>query len=78
MKPIDTAVFWVEYIARNGKDALKSPSVDLPWWQNSLLDVYGFILAMVLLTVYAIVKTLKFLFCCICFSKSQDEKLKKN
>ncbi|KAJ8667742.1 hypothetical protein QAD02_009405 [Eretmocerus hayati] len=44
MKPLDAAVFWVEYIARHGKKALRSPIVDMPWFQAKLLDVYAFLL----------------------------------
>ncbi|KAJ8681570.1 hypothetical protein QAD02_017362 [Eretmocerus hayati] len=51
MTPMDTAAFWVEYIARHGKDALRAPIVDLPWWQASLLDVYGFIVAVILILI---------------------------
>ncbi|XP_032453936.1 uncharacterized protein LOC100123458 [Nasonia vitripennis] len=54
MSPMDTSIFWVEYIARHGKDALRSPVVDMPWWQASLLDVYGFILALNLLFLYVL------------------------
>ena len=40
----DTMNFWVGYIIRNGARALRSPAVDLYWWQVELLDVYGFLL----------------------------------
>ncbi|XP_031777616.1 UDP-glucuronosyltransferase 2C1-like [Nasonia vitripennis] len=57
MSPMDTAVYWVEYIGRHGKNALRSPLVDMPWYQKKLLDVYGFIL----LTLYAIYFVMKLL-----------------
>ncbi|XP_043467689.1 UDP-glucosyltransferase 2-like [Leptopilina heterotoma] len=41
--PSQTVNYWVEYIIRNGPNVLRSPSVDLQWWENELLDVYGFI-----------------------------------
>lgn len=59
MSPMDTSIFWVEYIARHGKDALRSPVVDMPWWQASLLDVYGFILFSMLLIMYVIAKLVR-------------------
>ncbi|XP_057333523.1 UDP-glycosyltransferase UGT5-like [Microplitis mediator] len=40
MSAVDTAVYWIEYAVRNGPDALRSPIVDMPWWQVALLDVY--------------------------------------
>ena len=51
MSPKETVVFWVEYIIRHG-NILKSPAVDLAWWQVELLDVYGFILSLVLIILY--------------------------
>ncbi|XP_008210453.1 UDP-glucuronosyltransferase 2C1-like [Nasonia vitripennis] len=50
MTPMNTALFWIEYIARHGKNALRSPIVDMPWWQSSLFDVYTFICAVFVLT----------------------------
>lgn len=56
MTPMDTAVFWIEYIDRHGKNALRSPIVDLSWWQSSLFDVYSFILMVFVLTIFIIKK----------------------
>ncbi|KAJ8680730.1 hypothetical protein QAD02_016517 [Eretmocerus hayati] len=52
MAPIDTAVFWVEYVARHGKNCLRAPIVDMPWWQANLIDVYAFIVGVVLVAIY--------------------------
>ena len=54
MSPSDTAIFWIEYIHRHGKDVLKPPILELTWWQASLLDVYGFILASVIISLYVL------------------------
>ena len=51
---METAIFWVEYIARHGKHALRSPLVDMPWWQATLLDVYGFIIIVIVIISYII------------------------
>ncbi|XP_014204423.2 UDP-glucuronosyltransferase 2B18 [Copidosoma floridanum] len=56
VNPIDTAVYWVEYIHRHGKDALRSPLVDMPWWQIYLLDVYGVIVAAIAVVIYLLIK----------------------
>ncbi|KAF7987446.1 hypothetical protein HCN44_003208 [Aphidius gifuensis] len=42
--PLDTACYWIEYIGRHGKNALRSPTLDLAWWQVQLLDVYAAVL----------------------------------
>ena len=58
---MQTAIFWVEYISRHGKDALRSPLVDMPWWQASLLDVYGFIIIIIVIILYTIKQLFKLL-----------------
>ncbi|XP_046736275.1 UDP-glucosyltransferase 2-like [Diprion similis] len=50
--PLDTAIFWIEYILKNGGDALRSPAVKLSWWQLVLLDIYASIMAAVILAIY--------------------------
>ncbi|KAL2748506.1 UDP-glucosyltransferase 2-like [Vespula maculifrons] len=62
LKPIDTASFWIEYIVKYGKDALRSPAMDLNWWQVELLDVYAFLLFTSIVIVYITIHlTLMFL-----------------
>ncbi|XP_046658304.1 LOW QUALITY PROTEIN: UDP-glycosyltransferase UGT5-like [Homalodisca vitripennis] len=40
MSPLDTAVYWTEYVLRHkGARHLRSPAVDMPWYQLWLLDV---------------------------------------
>lgn len=51
MNARDTAIFWVEYIIRNGENALRSPSMDMPWWRAELVDVYLFFFTSLLLIV---------------------------
>ncbi|XP_048509528.1 UDP-glucosyltransferase 2-like isoform X1 [Athalia rosae] len=52
--PQETSVFWIEYILKHGADSLRSPAVQLTWWQTELLDVYGFIIGVILLAIYAV------------------------
>ncbi|KAJ8668910.1 hypothetical protein QAD02_000169 [Eretmocerus hayati] len=42
--PLETAIYWTEYVARHGKYSLKLPAFYLPWWQASLIDVYCFVI----------------------------------
>lgn len=42
MKAMDTALFWIEYVAQYG-NVLRSPALELTWWQLNLIDVYGFL-----------------------------------
>ena len=42
MNPIDTGIFWIEFVLRNDGSAglMKPLSYSLSWWQRHLLDVY--------------------------------------
>ncbi|XP_076174508.1 UDP-glycosyltransferase UGT5 [Ptiloglossa arizonensis] len=55
VSPLDTAVWWVEYIARgNALPYLKGVGSKMPWWKRNLLDVGGFIGLVAMIFVYAI------------------------
>ncbi len=61
--PLDEAVYHVEYVMRHGgADFLRSPSKDLYWFQYMLLDVAAFILAVVFILMFIVVKTCR----CLC------------
>lgn len=56
---MDTAAFWIEFVIRNGKDSLRSPAMDLTWWQVALLDVYAVMILISITVVYVILKILR-------------------
>ncbi|XP_028642646.1 UDP-glucuronosyltransferase 2B1-like isoform X2 [Grammomys surdaster] len=63
MKPLDRAVFWIEYVMRNkGAKHLRPALHDLNWFQYHSLDVIGFLLVCVVAVVFIITKCC--LFCC--------------
>ncbi|KAJ8676537.1 hypothetical protein QAD02_012324 [Eretmocerus hayati] len=55
LQPDEAVTYWTEYIIRHGKNALKSPGVDLEWWQRELLDVYAFLLVCAITIICTIV-----------------------
>ncbi|XP_033217779.1 UDP-glucuronosyltransferase 2B31-like [Belonocnema kinseyi] len=59
MTAMETATFWIEYVLRNGDKTLKSPALELKWWQVQLLDVYALLLSITLLVIYVIKIILK-------------------
>ena len=83
MTAVQSAIFWVEYVARHG-NILQSDSVHLNWLQRNLIDVYGFLLgcaAAALYAVYFVLRTLKnWLTSCKSCSKksSKPSQSKKN
>ncbi|XP_004681307.1 PREDICTED: UDP-glucuronosyltransferase 2B4-like isoform X3 [Condylura cristata] len=73
MKPLDRAIFWIEFVMRNkGAKHLRPASHDLTWAQLHSLDVIGFLLACVVTAVYVIIRC--FLFCCRKVVKSGKDK----
>lgn len=77
LSALDTAIFWVEYVVRNGKNSLRSPALDLTWWQINLLDVYAVILLCLFGTVAAVAAVGKYLFKLLVQGLGSDEKLAK-
>ncbi|KOX67540.1 UDP-glucuronosyltransferase 1-6 [Melipona quadrifasciata] len=60
MNSLDTAIYWTEYVIRNGPDSLKSPAVDMPWWKLHLIDVFVFLIASFVLALYFLFVAVKF------------------
>ncbi|CAK6433118.1 unnamed protein product [Pipistrellus nathusii] len=65
MKPLDRAVFWIEFVMRHkGAKHLRPASYNLSWFQYHSLDVIGFLLACVATATFVITK------CCLfCYQK---------
>ncbi|XP_065770072.1 UDP-glucuronosyltransferase 2C1-like isoform X2 [Muntiacus reevesi] len=62
VKPLDRAVFWVEFIMRHkGAKHLRPAFHDLSWYQHHSLDVIGFLLACVATVAFLVTK------CCLLF-----------
>lgn len=41
MSPMDTAIYWTEYVIRHkGAPHLRSTAVGMPWYQYYLIDVF--------------------------------------
>ncbi|XP_066242485.1 UDP-glucuronosyltransferase 2B31-like isoform X1 [Saccopteryx leptura] len=73
MKPLDRAVFWIEFVMRHkGAKHLRPASYDLNWVQYHSLDVIGFLLVCVATVIFVITKFC--LFCCQKFAKTGKKK----
>ncbi|XP_047655092.1 UDP-glucuronosyltransferase 2B31-like isoform X3 [Phacochoerus africanus] len=68
VKPLDRAVFWIEFVMRHkGAKHLRPAAHDLTWYQYHSLDVIGFLLACVATTIFIITKCC--MLCCRKFVK---------
>ncbi|XP_012864474.1 PREDICTED: UDP-glucuronosyltransferase 2B31-like isoform X1 [Dipodomys ordii] len=73
VKPLDRAVFWVEFVMRHkGAKHLRPAVHDLNWFQYHSLDVIGFLLACVATAIFIFTRCC--LFCCRKFPKSRKKK----
>ncbi|TSL28233.1 UDP-glucuronosyltransferase 2A1 [Bagarius yarrelli] len=67
MKPLDQAVYWIEYVMRHkGAKHLRVEAHNLTWYQYHCLDVAAFLLCVIALAMFVFVKTCRWLFrkCC--------------
>ncbi|XP_044255719.1 UDP-glucosyltransferase 2-like [Tribolium madens] len=67
LSPLDTAIFWVEYVIRhNGAPQLRSAGADLPWYQYYLIDVVVILASglfiFILSTIYVLKLVLHFIY----------------
>ncbi|XP_064141811.1 UDP-glucuronosyltransferase 2B31-like isoform X1 [Loxodonta africana] len=60
VKPLDRAVFWIEFVMRHkGAKHLRPAALSLTWYQYHSLDVIGFLLACVAIAGFLVIK------CCL-------------
>ncbi|XP_040603810.1 UDP-glucuronosyltransferase 2B17-like [Mesocricetus auratus] len=63
MKPLDRAIFWIEFVMRHkGAKHLRPLAYNLTWYQYYSLDVLGFILACVTVIVFLAIKSCLFIY----------------
>lgn len=64
MSPLETAIFWIEYVSRHkGASHLRPVAYSLPWYSYFCLDVVLFISAVVVAFVWASVAICKAVCC---------------
>ncbi|XP_032416551.1 UDP-glucuronosyltransferase 2C1-like [Xiphophorus hellerii] len=74
MKPIDTALFWIEYVIRHkGAAHLKAQSNRMPWYVYHSVDVVLFLTGAVMLTLLATVMFIRCLWKSVCRRKVKLE-----
>nr|ANI21999.1 UDP-glycosyltransferase 39B4 [Spodoptera exigua] len=62
MDALETAMFWIEYVIRNkGAHYMKNPALELSWFAYTMIDVYAFVLSLVLVSVFVLLKIVKFI-----------------
>ncbi|XP_035308376.1 UDP-glucuronosyltransferase 2B17 isoform X2 [Cricetulus griseus] len=63
MKPLDRAIFWIEFVMRHkGAKHLRPLAYNLTWYQYYSLDVIGFLLAWVAVITFLVIKSCLFIY----------------
>ncbi|KAK5640042.1 hypothetical protein RI129_010853 [Pyrocoelia pectoralis] len=63
---LERAVWWSEYVIRHkGAKHLRSPLLDIPWYQYLLLDVLAVLLVILAIFLFILYKVVRYLFCLI-------------
>ncbi|KAI9546170.1 hypothetical protein NQZ68_029405 [Dissostichus eleginoides] len=74
MKPLDTALFWIEFVMRHkGAAHLRTESYRLPWYSYHSVDVILFLAGAVLLVLFTFVFFIRCLCTKMCRSKIKRE-----
>ncbi|NXU94566.1 UD2A2 glucuronosyltransferase, partial [Xiphorhynchus elegans] len=72
VKPLDRAVFWIEFVMRHkGAKHLRPAAHHLTWYQYHSLDVLAFLFTCIAIAVFILVK------CCLCCCKRRGRIAKK-
>ena len=78
MSPMETAVWWVEYVIRRGGDTLRSPTLDLAWWQAELLDGYLLLFLILIFTILLATLLIHFVIKTVLAHKTQKIRYEEN
>ncbi|XP_054587870.1 UDP-glucuronosyltransferase 2A2 [Nothobranchius furzeri] len=74
MKPIDTALFWIEFVMRHkGAAHLKAQSYKMPWYIYHSVDVVLFLTAVALLVVFTLILFIRCFCSAVCRRKVKRE-----
>lgn len=58
--PMETAVFWIEHVAKHGGGHLRPSSADLPYYRLWMLDIIGILSICIVLLSYIFWKITRF------------------
>ncbi|XP_043095429.1 UDP-glucuronosyltransferase 2C1-like [Puntigrus tetrazona] len=75
VKPLDEAVFWIEFVMRHkGAKHLRVEAHNLTWYQYHCLDVFAFLITVLTVVLYVFFKTCKVFIMRCCFRSKRKSK----
>ncbi|KAG5861733.1 hypothetical protein JTB14_035398 [Gonioctena quinquepunctata] len=67
LSPIDTAIYWIEYVARHkGAPHMRTAAVDMPFYKYLLLDVIAFLIFILFSLSYFVYFLVRFVLRMVC------------
>ncbi|XP_046745422.1 UDP-glucosyltransferase 2-like [Diprion similis] len=76
LSAMDEAIFWIEYVIRNGGEPLRSSGRHLNWFQYYLIDVSLFLLVITILATIVVFTFVKKVLCLIAREQSCENHVK--
>lgn len=74
MHPLDTAVYWIEFVIRNkGASHLRTDSYKMPWYAYHSVDVICFLTAVLLTLTATVIGTIRFLCLRLCRGRKSKQ-----
>ncbi|MEQ2176396.1 hypothetical protein GOODEAATRI_027552 [Goodea atripinnis] len=74
MHPLDTAVYWIEFVMRHkGAAHLRTESYKMPWYSYYSVDVIAFMLAILLMLTAAAVGFIRFICLQLCMKRKSKQ-----
>lgn len=78
IKPLDKAIYWVEYVMRHrGAVHFRSAALDITWYQLYMIDILCFVVICIILIIYVLHVFIKSTYFRNCSNKLETLK-KKN
>lgn len=73
-KPVDTAVWWVDYVMRHEDTSFLRPlAISLTWYQRRQLDVWGFLAVTFFAVLYIWIKLFRKIISSLCGGKNREK-----
>ncbi|XP_056622111.1 UDP glucuronosyltransferase 5 family, polypeptide F1 [Triplophysa dalaica] len=73
LKPLESAIFWTEFVMRHkGAAHLRTEAYKMPWYSYYCVDVVGFLMCVVFLTVFVVFNIIRCI-CCRCFKRKKKQ-----
>lgn len=65
IKPLDTAVYWIEYVGKHGRsEHFRSAALDLNWYQIASFDIILLLVIITVILFLMICYVVKKILCC--------------